>query len=495
MTAHFQRCVRETLVSEDRFYLYRWMHANDYFVRKGDEPTPRRKVLMRICPKPLLTSFCGGSAHFPYSERFEMLDQLALDASSGSPMYWNQIAYDREGMGSRLVVDVDCGRTVAGQEIKVMGRTLWATLKRYYTGFAARPIPIYVARCGPRLKKGKMSTGVHIVAHVRASIEQSQQIIMSYSNALRRALDNPSLVEVDSAIYKAKSRQVSCRMLYCSKIEDCPYCEDHRERRLTCQLCGKDGVMVSRHTYEPYLRLDPATGRPVERTASAGADDWSSIMRHYSIWSEEGDERDDYERPENEPTYEAEVKFRKEPGARSGKRKVVREVKVSNPAFELLHEFFNDFRHDQKDWWAGMDVQSITVTGSGNMAFINVTGTGSQMCPYKGGKHGSNRIYLTLNKRGTLTFQCYCKKSEYACQTAPRITAEVPSAVVQKVFGTTKNVPPSLQHECSLGKGRGKMDWDEFMAEPEATELDDQEKHKKKAKQERLAWLAQFYLS
>jgi len=243
---HFELVQYFTDVRGYSLFLHRWFEENEYSILKDDrlyhknELSKAQRRNLEDCPLPRVTSFSGGNYHFPYADRDEMLRRLAMDIEEGSPMYWNQIAFDKEGEGTRLVVDIDSdGRVVEDTVICRISRILWQTLKEYYPkDFDQTPIDIFVAKCGPRVKKGKLCTGIHMVCHVKVSFDQARQLIHGYKLRLDKesGLDMSGLT-VDAGIYKEGSKQASIRMIYSRKVDDCPLCGGpKKEREDTCRF-------------------------------------------------------------------------------------------------------------------------------------------------------------------------------------------------------------------------------------------------------------------
>jgi len=454
---HYRQKVTPRLDREDEFYSYRYFQKNRYFHGKYDEITPEKKQLFKLCPKPQLTAFTHGSVFFPYEERAQILKMIAYDVQVGSTMYWNQIAHDVEGEGCRLVIDIDSDTRVLNKvEIYQMSRVLWRTLKTYFTEFDTRPIDIFVAKCGPRIKKGNLSTGVHIICHVKVTVEQAKQIIFGFKLRLTQEdTFNIRGIELDAAIYKEKAKQCSARMVYCNKIEKCPLCEDKVEKRQGCNFCNRAGQVISRSTYEPMSCVHPETGHHDISYFQKKNPDFLQIVKNYSIWPEACDTRSDYVKPAVDPMYTVQKEYKNAgPGNATGRKRKghaaadgkLKKVKHSDPSYTLLEEFIHSITWKSKRWWDGIVIDNIALTENERVAWVYVSGMGSTMCPYAMKDHGDNRIWFGVTRGGWLTVYCHSKKKEYPCNNVKpkdRIKFELPGRIMQKIFGLTG--PPSFE--------------------------------------------------
>ena len=485
---HYTEIVTPTLKDPEAFFSYRYFTEQHYFHRKFDELTPEKKELLRRCPKPRITSFNQGSVFFPYSERKEVLKMISYDVMADCTIYWNQIAYDIEDEGCRLVVDIDSDtRVLSNLEINKIARVLWKTLKEYYTDFETNPIDIFVAKCGPRIKKGHLSTGVHIIAHVRVSIQQAQQIIYGYQLRIQhdKSLDMTGLV-IDGAIYKEKSKQCSARMIYCNKIEKCPMCQDNIEQRQGCKFCDKLGEVISRSTYEPMSCLQPHNGNHEPAFFQKKNPDFFTLIQNYSIWPEEIDGTHHYEKPTTDPVYQPETKTKtveKRQSASLGKG--LKKIRVSDPAYQLLEEFIHGLVWNGKAWWDRVIIDNIALTENERIAWVYVSGIGSSVCPYAMRDHDGNRIWFSITRGGKLTCYCHSKKEEYGCQKKDRIQFEVPGFVTQKIFGIAGQ--PSLNQTADKN-----FTFDEFLKRQPKTN-EQQIDRVEEARQNHLKRVSDFY--
>src|SRR5687768_10013086 len=100
---HIRVDSQTVMASHDKYFSRRFLMQNNFFSQKNDQVTPELNLILQQCPRPRLTSFDGGNVHFPLNRRHEVLQHIAYDAQSDGVMYWNQLAYEDEGM--RFAVD------------------------------------------------------------------------------------------------------------------------------------------------------------------------------------------------------------------------------------------------------------------------------------------------------------------------------------------------------------------------------------------------------
>lgn len=461
---HYRKEVKPVLDRNDQFYSYRYFHCHRFFHGKYDEVTPDKRKLFKLCPKPRITAFTQGSVYFPYEDREEVLRMIAYDVKVESVMYWNQIAFDVKGEGCRLVIDLDSDtRVLCTVEIHKMARILWKTVKEYFTDYEQNPFDIFVAKCGPRIKKGRLSTGVHMIAHCKVTIEQAQQIIFGYELRLKKDETlNMRGIEVDAAIYKPKSRQVSARMIYCNKIEPCPLCQDLIEKRMACNFCQHGGQVISKSTYVPMSCINPTTGKNDPAYFQKKNPDFLQIVRNYSIWPTEEDQRHDYAKPPVDPVFvvpkrgknagaDTSASRKRKTGSLGNAQKKLKKLKHTNESYELLEEYLRNINWKGQRWWDGIDVDTIALTENSRVAWVYVSGLGCTMCPYAMKDHENNRIWFNVTRRGLMTVYCHSKKKEYPCSNPKeRIKFELPGRITQKIFNL--DGPPPLD------QGRGDED-------------------------------------
>jgi hypothetical protein len=415
-----------------RFYAMRYFTDHDLLYRKYDPYTSAEKrLLMTTCPGPRMTSFMNGSVFFPYSNRTAVLERVAMDIKSDTPSYWNQIAYDTPEEGCRLAVDIDSTRVIPHDEVASFARVLWSTLQHYFAATDGAPIPIMVSTCGPRLKKGVLSTGIHMVCHVRVSIEQARQILLGFE--MRLVADpgiDTSRVEVDSSIYKPGARMVSLRMVYSSKIENCPVCQNMTERRLACSACATRGVAISAFTYKPVFAVDWETGAPCTELFLRTHRTFLEVVRNHSLWPEAAaEQRRDYRLPAGDPPCGGvPSRVRRLPSAANAPADDRAALLVEEAVRRLQHPPSADYP------WPSVTISRVRVL-SPRRAHVYVDGIGSTRCLYAEKDHGSNRVWFVLHRNGDLVLYCHSKKAENSCQSKPRIRFRVPQSIVQHVFG------------------------------------------------------------
>jgi len=458
---HFTQFVTPKMGLQDQFYSFTYFHENKYFHSKLEKPTQEKKQLLKSCPGPRITAFTQGSIYFPYEKKDEVLKMISYDVQAECPMYWNQIAYDVPGEGCRLVLDVDSDRVLSNTEIFKMVRILWLTLKEYYADFKTNPIDIYIAKCGPRIKKKKLSTGVHAVCHVTVSIPQAEQIIYGYNLRLKQdpAIDMKD-VNVDAGIYKKGAKSCSTRMIYCNKLEKCPMCEDDTERRRACDFCNKDGIAISKSTYEPMGCIHPETGKSDADYFHAKNGEFLNIVHNYSIWPEENDGKHTYAKPCGDPQYESD-KQKQVGQKRKGEvlNKQLKKIRTTDPSYALLEEYIHDLSWKGNRSWSGITITNIALTENERIAWVYITGIGSTMCPYAMKDHGDNRIWFSVTRNGVLT--AYCHSDKYGCKTKDKIQFEIPGRITQHIFGL--DGPPSLSKKDAGVMDERNFSFQDFM--------------------------------
>lgn len=416
-------------------HLLSWLKRNEYEVFSEGKLSATQKRHIKECPAARVTSLAGGKYHFPASEKAEFLRHLATDIEmEDSPaMFWNQIAFEDEG--ARLIIDVDSDETVLSDTmIEKLSSTLWKTLKDYYSNFDQCPIDIFVSKCGPRLKKGKVSTGLHMVAHVRVSFEQAAQLIYGYKLRLHTdSTINMTGLEVDAGIYRASSKQVSLRMIYSRKIENCPICHGPKnEAYIACKFCDSKGKVSTKKTYEPLCCINPKTGTSDDKYFYQRCANYLQLVQCYSIWAEPTDSSHCYEKPIGDPVVDM---VAQKPSNPPSSRHQMKKIRRENPSYKLIESFIRNVIWDGKKIWEHTIVQNISLTENQKSAYIQVSGLNSSQCPYVNKDHGGNRIYFVMNQKGELTVHCHSDKVEYGCKTKPRIRFQMASDVINEVFG------------------------------------------------------------
>lgn len=465
---HFTVIVKPRKNTKEAFFSFRYFTEKQYFHRKNDRLTSAKKALLEKCPRPRITSFSQGSIYFPYEDREEVLKMISYDVMSQSTIYWNQMAYDMPNEGFRLALDFDSDtRVVTDAEIIQIARVLWKTLKDYYTDFEKNPIDIYIAKCGPRIKKNKLSTGVHIIAHVRVSMAVAQQIIYGFNLRLKldSSIDMTGIV-VDDGIYKVNGNQCSLRMIYCNKLEKCPLCRNTNELRQGCEFCDRLGEVISTSTYEPSAMLNPSTGKHDKEYFLRKNPDFFQMVKNYSLWPEPIDETHIYVKPLTDPVYESNSKnAKKRPAAGiSTTNKPLKPIKLTDPAYVLLEDFIHTIVWDGKKWWDGIRIDNIALTENERIGFVYISGLGSTCCPYAQKDHENNRIWFSITRKGILTCYCHSDKKEYGCKTKDRIQFQVPGDIYQKIFGIEGH--PSFHKTSDLEKN---FSFDEFVKRQKTT--------------------------
>lgn len=420
--------------------LYHYLCNNSFLVSTYTS-TPQTSENKQKYPS-YLTSYAGGVAHFPYEKRFEVLDKMSLDVEQKNISYWNQIAHFTNDGGCRLLQDIDCDkRILADPEIFTLAISFHNTVKEYFTEFTTKPFFIFVAKCGPRYKKGKFSTGVHLIAHANITIEQAHQITYAYSLYMER--HHESLykdIEIDSSIFKLNSKICSLRMIYSNKKDSCPYCKNEEEQRILCHFCKSAGFVISTKTYTPFTVINK-DGEEDEDLFEQTHHSFSCIVKNYSIWPEDCDKRTDYAQPLDHPSYAIESKKKDN---NKKKRKLQPQELLQKKTTPIkstwvegaLQKFIRTAKYNDTCPWKNIIIDSVNISKTKKKAFITVKGAGCTNCLYNGKPHSSNRVYFELyngyKPNGQLILRCFSKNND--CNTKSSISFKVSDELIEYVF-------------------------------------------------------------
>lgn len=455
----------------DVYHAYRFFASYGMLVSKKDPETPAQlEVKARSLNRIRITALTWGSVYFPYQIRHKVLAKMALEIESQTPIFWNQMAYHdpENGEYMRFALDIDsCARILSYEELLLLTQTAYKTLRSYYTGFKDRPIEVYTAKCGPRIKKGKLTTGTHIYCHVAVTIEQAQQLTYAFwlrlSKLRRFSMDG---LTVDPDIYKPLKRLCTMRFIYASKVDDCPMCAGFKKgNESLCGVCHGRRRVSTIHTYEPLLCLHPQTGECDREYFIAQNTNFTRLLSNYSLWAEPTEVRDDFHRPEEDAAVETTdflVKQQLKAAAaveavaatddptkptgtkRSRTASEVNHLKLINDRtlVDQMEEFINSLVVQGRQIWQNTSVDRISMDTDKKRAYVFITGAGSSDCPYAKKDHDGNRLYFTLNSKGSLALCCNSNKPEYRCKTQPKLTFAPPGKLCRQIFG--QPAPPDL---------------------------------------------------
>lgn len=351
------------------------------------------------CIGPLLTAFCQGSVCFPYERRHDVLQSIAEDVKNNIHSFWNQIAYEHDGC--RLVVDIDSKtRVFTNREIQIMSVCLHSTVQQYATLMKKTPnFEVYISVCGPRRKKEKLSTGVHMICTVVVNIDQAKHIIEQLQQNLTKSNFNMEDVEVDSQIYHSQAASVSLRLVYSHKVEVCSLCCNDTMKTMSCQLCQQQGQVISTFTYEPYMYVN-THGTTCKQGFTEKHKDFESILQHHSIWPEANDM----------DLRGLDIRHHQKPKKR--KRQL---LPVSNQSTHPIETFLRNAKMHNQHVWKNIQVSKVTYGRGKRSVVVNVTGDNSGYCVYSNKDHGQSRIWFLISIYGKMVCYCFCKKSEYGC--------------------------------------------------------------------------------
>jgi len=419
---------RDMIAHTDRFYSMRYFHRNHYLFHKNQQATPESDSIKHECANPRLTTFEGGSVHFPWHKRGEALRHIAWDISVGQRLFWNQIAYEDEGM--RFAADIDSERLISDGEIVSIAQIMWQTLKDYFSAFSMSPIDIFVSKCGPRLKRGRMSVALHIVCHVQVTAEQAHQLTMGFTLRMASEIDMTNLT-VDKGIFNLDKRTANLRMIYCNKLDECPECKGDSLEKAGCSICQKSGFIVSKFTYKPALYVHGGDA-PDTSNFEAAHSDFEACVRAHSLWVESQREvRADFKRPESDPEFERKLK--------KAATNTAEPQPQTTKSLAGYHEVQAEIRRMHPAW---KDIVVKNITPKGAYVRVSVTGRGSGSCQYQAKDHGAERIYFKVSKHGELIQGCWSTK--YSCAELMRdrpICVHIPMSVTHLLFGES-NPPP-----------------------------------------------------
>lgn len=504
LTDYVQPIPRHDLSDDRKHRLWRYFLTNNqaFFPQTDKEKGPEKLHGNRR----YFTTFAGGANFYaPPTDREKILDLMAQDVENGTEfMFYNQFAYEDEGY--RFVVDVDAETVLTSEEQRLLIVTLEQTLSEFYTAYVQVPIPVFVACCGPRLKKDALSLSMHLIAHVTVTFEQATQLLYSYKSRLARVVGlRMEQIEIDAGVYKENAGYLTLRPIYNHKQDDCPVCKGKPADKLGCKLCDQKGKVCSKLTYVPTAYAcgsGPVSQDEFLKVHSS----WGQIMRDYSVWSLDATERrNDYALPAREPAYQVEEKRltktgkpRKNQTAAGAAPRAAKTLPADNIGYNMLENYLHHICYKGRYPWAGIEVSSIAVKG--NTAFVNVRDTGSTTCLYAEKDHHSSRIHFSIHRLKTtdnLTHHCHCSKEQYGCQNKPRISFNISTALIRQVFGE-EDMPNFVGKPRKRSFGQSSFDLSTFMQQrrddPEETDRHRKlQKLAERKKQEAIEATAQFY--
>jgi len=516
--------------------LLQWLKMQGYWYKKlPDSYNPRtddRVVLFNSLGTP--ASSCIVLA--PPAARWFILDYitscLPVDRKRSGPsellqewelqqLYWSQNAYgdlwqpeDQKvtphPVGARLAVDVDShGRVLTLTEIRHMAETLSQTCYDYL-GRYVRVAALTYAH--PTLKDNLARVSLHLVAHVRVSVPQAQQLLLGFKVRFRASGVSPEGLEVDLEIYKRNHNLVNMRLPYCfGKAKPCHKCNNYnlmkehahlpeysglREirdpyqrvlaGRKECGTCAVMGGVLPRYPYQLVLAIGDDDGRQ----SAALYDRWCAsadqMMRACSLWPEAEDATlETYRVPTTDPTWEAHVAMYQELKqaartlqARGGKhersQRLLRPMStgsweafhVSPGAQRHLQSLINNFQFRGERPWTLYRFAEARVMrrrpapgsvgqGPSPPASVALTTPGMDLkCLYAHKNHGEGRVYFVLNRHKSCLIQ-KCRSDKHQCTKENNLTIRVPSTLLGDVFGLELAPDLSSARPQSLDPSQG----------------------------------------
>ena len=427
-------------------------------------PFDLRSVRLRF------TMFCGGSVYMPRQALKQAYTLLAKDIEQGQVTFWNEMAYEDEGM--RLAVDIDTRKELTLKEVLTFASMLSQTLREYYGN---HPIPIFVAQAGPALKIKRdgqfLSTRLHMIAHVAVTYMQARQLLFGYAQRLRETSLDLTLIEIDADIYKnTKTPFVSLRFVYNCKNDRCYQCRGDLHVRSTCLTCQGAGYLTQTTVYEPLLCLSGAEPLPLtalnDAFHEANHASFVQITRNYSInMQDESVERaPTFTKPAMDPSWQV-----LEPD-----KKQYHNARVVTNVPPGLKAFLCQRVYENQVMWPKIYVTKLKISTETKRpsAIISVDGIGSSRCPYKGGVHSHSRVFFTIaatnDNRTLFQLKVHCSSSRNPlCKRHKTVTFPVPAALGRRVFGLdpAPSTAAITSHEASLLYA-GPVVMQHFLAQP-----------------------------
>jgi hypothetical protein len=421
--------------SKDSYHLMRALRLDNRLSHTASDVNAAQKKVLDECPGIRMSMWDGYVAFFPLSDLPSIYEHIAWDVDAETPMHINQIAYFKEG--ARLALDFDATREMDKSEIKRFLEILRDTLRAYYTNFDQRPIPIFVSKCGPRMKKARSVVSVHMICHVCPRFKDALQLLFGFQ---QRCLAESKLedsdvkmdgIHIDLDIYNEKKESVNLRMVYSSKVDPCQTCKSLSvfEQR-SCRACDGLRKVRTRHQYIPAGHLCGET-----RDFAATHATSEMIVQNHSIWGKKEEMRSDFAVPDGEPLFDlaAYREARKKPRSEPKPKK----RKLKSSVYQWLEDIIRMFTRDGKFVWANLCVKDIQVDG--NFAMVHIEGLGSGYCYYANTDHGSRSFYFRLSSRGEMVMRCGSKNHDN-CQTFhkskdTKISFMLPEKLTNDIFG------------------------------------------------------------
>ena len=461
----------------NRFFTFRWILQNDMYVRSKEKDTQNlnRKFSDQ---KPRLTMLTGGTVYFTPSYIDDFYKKIALDFTSSppSPNCFNQMAFDTESEGCRLAFDIDSDRLLTAGEVGCLMFTVRKTLQVYYTDFEKNPLPVFCSINGPRIKKKKISLGVHIVVPVKVTVEQARQITTGFKIRLQAKAGknefNMTDIEVDASIYK--DTYCNLRMIGSRKLESCPLCDGNAMDAMACTFCMGRANMMTTSSYQPFSCLTP-DGKDDPTFFQEQHKDWITILKNHSIWSNVSEKREDYAKPFSDPCYK-ELKNEKEHREsiakstfKSKQQSAIITLPPRDKSYDVVEEFIHDCHFQGQRPWKDVTVTEIRTTSNSRQrtALILVKGPGSAQCMIADKDHGQS-IYFILNRNHQLTQGCHSDK--YGCKGNVTVQFTVPGYITNTVFGIQGPPKRRIFHKRSQSKS-DRRDVEDLLKKKNVTNL------------------------
>lgn len=386
-------------------YFYTWRQVLAYGLI--EEQKPLRDPYLCVVKKVLgMTNFAGGIASrvfFNESELHQQQEQviewLSQDLGSGSVDCWNQYSWQT----TRIAIDIDCcARILDRGEILYLARIFHDTIVAYY----GTPVLIFGSICGPRIKKNKLSSAFHMIAHLSDTVANAKQVAFGFQQ--RVGEDIPD-IDIDTGIYK-DSGLVNLRFIYSHKSEDCYECGGRVNERRECIVCHHDGRLRSKETYKPAFVFGLNRKMMNKEDFEFHHSNWLKVAKNHSIWPQPNEMRTDkYQVPAGDALVD--MKMLVQPREHMVLQHFPKVADLEPKHIIAIEEAIHMYKphHDSHAPWPHVIVEKAKQAKNGKAIYIRVSGPGCQDCPYVNRKHNSNKIYFVLSRArvNCLTVACY----------------------------------------------------------------------------------------
>jgi hypothetical protein len=367
-----------------------------------------------------VTSMLGFKICMTYDLIDGFVESLLCDYVRDIYSSWVMIAHESTGM--RMCVDIDCENILTEDVVKELATTLHVVLTKY----SSKDVKLYVSRCGPRFKKGKVSEGYHIVSNIRVSCMHALYIANRYKEQLTsNSMIKHDQFDIDESIYQTTSRSVTLRCPLSNKIETCPCCTI--ECKILCSLCKGKRRVISRFLYIP-IGVSDVNGFTLNDECIS-----SDIIRSHMIWSSKHDGISTI--PETS-IYRCTQKEIGEP----------RTLTINRSQMNLLEGFFGKMKCLKL---SGKIIRNVKEWN--NNLCVNLYST---KCPYKNKTHNSSNIWVQITPSGKVKVRCRSKKYNCCKETRGCVEYKIDPSLCKDILTNNKSDAKCIQHKQKLQNDR-----------------------------------------